>query len=212
MADHDAAMERNLQVNLSADMLAMVLECDFATGTLRWKPRGPELFHDNARWSAAEMCRSWNTKYAGAEAFTAHNAFGYRIGRVFSQSKLAHRVVWALAYGDWPNGEVDHINRVRSDNRLSNLRAVSHAENSRNRRKPVNNTSGHLGVSFHKRLSKWQASVNAYGVKQHVGYFNTAEEAVEARRVVFEKTVRLHGTDADKDLLLTRRAGGACWA
>ena len=72
---------------------------------------------------------------------------------------------------------VDHINRNGLDNRRSNLRYVTHSQNMWNRSKHVNNTSGFVGISFHKLTGKWQASIQAYGKRKHLGEFDTPEEA-----------------------------------
>ncbi len=77
-----------------------------------------------------------------------------------------------------PDGKiVDHINRNSLDNRRINLRYVTHSQNMWNRSKHVNNTSGFVGVSFHKSSGKWQTSIQAYGKRKHLGKFDTPEEA-----------------------------------
>jgi hypothetical protein len=82
-----------------------------------------------------------------------------------------------------PEGfDVDHINGNKLDNRRTNLRVVTHQENCQNRPLPnKNNTSGHRGVSWHKRRQGWCATVRA-GEKKFYGQFKTLDEAVEAAR------------------------------
>lgn len=90
----------------------------------------------------------------------------------------AHRIVWLMFRGEVSAGmEVDHINGDRSDNRIENLRLVTKAENSRNRKTPTNNTSGEIGIQ-RRRSGSYQARVG----KLHVGTFETIDEAVAARR------------------------------
>ncbi|MDA6380520.1 HNH endonuclease signature motif containing protein [Escherichia coli] len=60
----------------------------------------------------------------------------------------AHRLAWLIVYGTMPDGFIDHINRVRTDNRISNLRLVTHSENMQNRKIQKNNKSGYRGVSW----------------------------------------------------------------
>ena len=94
----------------------------------------------------------------------------------------AHRLAWLHTYGEWPTGQIDHINRVRTDNRISNLRDVTHKQNHQNRSKPSSNTSGHPGVCWHKLNSRWVAQIKHNQKPIHLGYFSTIEEAVAARK------------------------------
>jgi len=94
---------------------------------------------------------------------------------------FAHRLAWILINNSLPE-EVDHINGVRSDNRISNLRNSSRKENSLNTGISKRNKSGIKGVSFNKRDNAWQAygSVNGKGV--HLGQFKNIEDAITARK------------------------------
>ena len=80
------------------------------------------------------------------------------------------RVVWFLHHGQDPGDlHVDHINGDSTDNRIHNLRLVTHQQNHQNR--------GHRGTSFHKRLGKWIAKIMVNGKQYHIGYYDTEEEA-----------------------------------
>lgn len=108
------------------------------------------------------------------------SAYGYRQVRVFGATRLAHRVCWLLYYGAWPDGEIDHINRVRTDNRINNLRVAPKSINQQNKRAAQRNSaSGILGVT---QLSsgRWRASIRANGKDHHIGTFATSLEAGEA--------------------------------
>lgn len=107
---------------------------------------------------------------------------GYLLISVRSRLHKAHRLAWLYVYGVWPTDQIDHINRIRTDNRIANLREVSHKQNNQNRSKPSNNTSGHPGVSWHKQRSKWLAHIKHNQKKIHLGCFNTIEEAIAARK------------------------------
>lgn len=87
-----------------------------------------------------------------------------------------HRIAWLLFYGEWPKNEIDHDNRIKSDNRILNLKDSTHSDNQKNH--PVRKTSksGIKGVRLH-RSGKWQARVN----EKHLGLFLTAAEAEQAR-------------------------------
>ena len=107
---------------------------------------------------------------------------GYLQIIVCSRKYRAHRLAWLHVYGEWPEDQLDHINRNRSDNRISNLREVSNKQNGQNKSKPNNNTSGHTGVFWHKQNSKWRAQITHNQKKIHLGYFTDLEEALSARK------------------------------
>jgi hypothetical protein len=95
-----------------------------------------------------------------------------------------------LSHGEWPAGQIDHINGVRSDNRLSNLRVCSAAENRRNSKTPRTNSSGIKGVSWHHAANAWHAQIKSGG---QVIYGGTFKELEDAKRAVMELRERLHG-------------------
>ena len=114
--------------------------------------------------------------YAGS----VNTKHGYIDIRVFGKTYRAHRLAWFYIYGEWPE-EIDHINGVRTDNRLCNLRSVSRQRNSENLRKPTSkNTSGFLGVTKHKQSNKWISQIRISGKVKKLGYFETPELAHQA--------------------------------
>jgi HNH endonuclease/AP2 domain len=94
---------------------------------------------------------------------------------------LSHRLAFFLMTGDWPTGLIDHINGQPSDNRWSNLRECSKAENTRHQKVHKSNTSGYRGVSFVKSQNRWRAIICVNGKNIYLGQFRTIEEAVSAR-------------------------------
>ena len=110
------------------------------------------------------------------------NSGGYLQIKVQSRLYRAHRLAWLYVYGTWPEGQLDHINRNRSDNRISNLREVSNKQNMQNAGKRSDNTSGHPGVSWHKQRAKWQVGIVHNQKRVHLGYFSILEEALSARK------------------------------
>lgn len=107
---------------------------------------------------------------------------GYIIMSVGGQQLRAHRLAWWFVNGSFPEGQIDHINGDRSDNRISNLRCVSNQENSRNQRRRVTNKSGHQGVCWHKRFNKWISQIRVDGRYVYLGLFSDLQKAVEARK------------------------------
>jgi hypothetical protein len=158
------------------EMLRKLLRYDPNSGKLYWLVRARDMFAND------RACSVWNARYAGNEAFTCLNAYGYYHGRIFRSAYYAHRIAWALATGWSPVAEIDHINGDRSDNRLINLREVSHALNARNAFMRLHNTSGHNGVVWHKAGQKWLARIRIDGVEHHLGSFSCIEDAIAARK------------------------------
>ncbi|WAX06043.1 hypothetical protein BD26P3_00042 [Phocaeicola phage BD26P3] len=96
---------------------------------------------------------------------------------------LAHRIAMLLSFGFCDDRlQVDHINHIRDDNRLSNLRFVTFADNQRNKTKRSNNTSGVTGVSYCKDRRKYVAQIVVDGANISLGRFVTLEEAAEVRK------------------------------
>ena len=107
---------------------------------------------------------------------------GYHQIGINGRLHLAHRLAWFSIHRQWPVGYLDHINGVKDDNRITNLREVTQAENMQNiRRANTNNhSSGLLGASWNGHNGKWKACIGLHNKKFHIGYFETAEEAHQA--------------------------------
>lgn len=165
---------------LSYHDVARLLKADFETGKLYWLPRTPDIFSPGNQ-SAEKNCLRWNSRYADTEALASISHKGYKNGGIFRKFYAAHRVIWLLYAGEWPLG-IDHINGRRDDNRIVNLRAVTNAENAKNKKKPNTNTSGVIGVSWDKMRQKWHAYIRTGGILINLGLFEVFEEAVLARK------------------------------
>lgn len=170
------------------ELLRQVLRYEPDTGELFWLLRPATMFADGKQ-SADKTCAIWNGKHAHRKAFTTKNT-GYLSGSVFGKACFAHRVIWAIVTGAWPENEIDHINRNGEDNRWVNLREASRSENMRNTRLGSHNTSGAKGVYWDKRSGKWLGQICADKKQHRVGLFPTFDAAVAA---VNDARKKLHG-------------------
>ena len=161
----------------SPEVLRQLLRYEPETGKLFWEPRGPQWFEHLDRPEVES--RIWIARNAGREAFTASDGKGYLQGQVLKYHTMAHRVIWAMHSGEWAE-LIDHINGNGCDNRIANLRAVSRKENGKNAAIPVTNSSGIMGVRFHK--GGWEAHITVGGRQQHVGRYCTMADAAAARK------------------------------
>lgn len=121
---------------------------------------------------------SWRTKI-GDVAGTPMKR-GYWKITVRGRSYYAHRLAWFYVYGVWPAQQMDHIDRDRTNNKLSNLRLANQQNNSANMFRMRQNTSGFKGVRWHKAAKKWIARIKYCGEEIHLGLFVKIEDAVAA--------------------------------
>ena len=120
---------------------------------------------------------------------------GYSQIKVDNRLYKSHRLAWLYVHGEFPLHQIDHINRVRTDNRIENLRPATNLENHQNQSKRRDNTSGVVGVYWHKRDRKWQASIRLNGRHIHIGCFDTIEKAAAARTRAKAKLHTFHSED-----------------
>lgn len=152
--------EFHIGAEISADIARLLLSYDPETGSFIWRARvGPR----------ATVGKSAVMKGPG----------GYGCISLLGKTHYAHRVAWLVTYGSWPDEQIDHINGKRRDNRIANLRDVTHAENCQNKREalPTNKSSGLLGVSWCKIMKRYLASIGVDGECIRLGYFDDPGEA-----------------------------------
>lgn len=94
-----------------------------------------------------------------------------------------HRLVYMMHRGNCPtNLDVDHLDTDKTNDRIENLALKTRSYNKRNVPINSNNTSGFTGVYKRKDTGKWQAQITVNGKNTHLGYFDSFEDAVEARK------------------------------
>lgn len=149
---------------ITQERLKELLEYNEATGYFTWKA---SLC---SRRREGDIVGKDNKAYLNYISITIDN----------NKYKL-HRLVWLYVYGHMPNGQIDHINQIRKDNRLVNLREVNNIENSRNHTMNKNNISGVTGVHWDRGRNKWMAYIKVDYKRIHLGRFTSKEEAIAAR-------------------------------
>lgn len=179
-----------------AGLLAEILDLDLETGALTWKERPEDHFPLVGSKSPKARAAMWNGKYAGKPAITTRDPRGYLFGAIGGKNVYAHRVIWALLNGEWPDGEVDHINRDKSDNRPSNLRVVTHRENRLNTENVERARERRLAEEEARRLraksypvpglrrqskTTWSMRIKRDGKEVHLGSFRCLGLAIQAR-------------------------------
>ncbi len=150
-------MERSVsRVPLTAARVREVLDYSPDTGTFVWK-----IFMNS---------RAPKGRQAGRIGTP-----GYYIIRLDGRDYLAHRLAWFYVYGSWPPEEIDHINGIPIDNRITNLRCATRGQNAANARRAKNNTSGFKGAYW--QHGRWQAIISVNKQRMSLGFFDSAEEA-----------------------------------
>lgn len=121
---------------------------------------------------------------AGAKA-GGKDAYGHVTISVKGKRLRSARIAWAMSYGEWPpvGIDVDHINGIRDDNRLSNLRLATRTQNSANSKA----RTGLKGACYVSEKAKWKAQIRIGGKNTHLGYFPTEQAAHEAYKAAAKK-------------------------
>lgn len=143
---------------------AELLDYEPDTGELRWK-----------------VNRSGGVKAGDIAGYTS--TAGYIYVRVKGRLYSAHRLAWLLSCGRFPEDQLDHINRSKSDNRISNLREVDTSANHKNMPLFSHNTSGFAGINWDKDTGKWLVRVQINQKTKNLGRFADLDEAVSVRKL-----------------------------
>lgn len=146
---------------LSQARLKELLTYDKKTGVFTWR---------NRRGGKAIAGRP-----AGARDF-----YGYVVIRLDGVLYKAHRLAWLYSHGVWPEENLDHINRVKNDNRLENLRPARQSLNMHNANRTAG-ASGVVGVTWDRRRRKWCARIKIAYTSKFLGRFDSKNAAIKAR-------------------------------
>lgn len=146
-------------------------------------PLTQEILHDLFRYNKQVGLLIRRYKRGKAEAGTSSTAKdrdGYLVVGIKGKLYRAHRVIWFYVHGSWPKGDIDHINRVKDDNRIHNLRDVTRSQNKQNQGPSKNCKSGIKGVYWCNQSSKWRAGICHQGRQWVIGEYKTIEAAASA--------------------------------
>lgn len=175
--------------------LRKLLRYEPDTGKLFWLSRGADK-------------PQWNARYEGKEAFTCVNTCGHKMGGIWGKSYYAHRVIWAMQTGEWPNKLIDHKDMDPSNNKWGNLREATQSENGKNRKPAKRGTSKFLGVCWDKRRNRWIASIQSNGARKHIGYYDCEVKAAKAYDAA---AIKLHGVFARPNFYKAQLAKAMGW-
>jgi hypothetical protein len=153
--------------DISIEDLRQLISYNPEVGILNWLPR-PLQFCKCEREQ-----KRWNSRCANKVTKVTKDELGYLRFKLFDVVYKAHRVCWALHYGAWldQNLFIDHINNDPSDNRISNLRAVTMAQNNMNQRKLKKQTSSLKGVFWSNKDMAWRSRLIHDGKAYELGLF-----------------------------------------
>ena len=156
-------------MSVTQERLKLLLDYDPQTGHFTWKTRTVKTHFDVI----------WNKRFSGKRAGHSHK-MGYIVLCVERAKIMAHQAAWAYQSGDMPAGDIDHVNGIKSDNRICNLRVATRSQNMANTSRRSSNTTGFKGVTMDRRTGRYIAAVHPNGKKRHLGVFDTAEAAHDA--------------------------------
>jgi len=130
---------------------------------------------------------TWSTSRAGAKkgarcgCVVTSRGKSYISIKIARKSYYAHKLSWVYVNGYDCDVDIDHINGNGLDNKISNLRRATRAENNKNKKLHKNNSSGACGVRWRKERSRWVSSIKVNGNPIYLGSFLDIDEAIKAR-------------------------------
>ena len=165
------------------------MDYETVSALLRYEPDTGKLYWKVSRGNVL----------AGTEAGVKRKR-GYRKVKIMGKLYMSHRLVWLFHNGDWPTHDLDHINHIRDDNRIKNLREAPDSVNQRNASLRHDNSSGLAGVHWREEHQRWLVQITLSGKRTHLGSFVNifdaacAKKSAENRHGFHEN----HGLEASK--------------
>lgn len=151
-----------IESTLTHELLTSYLKYNETKGEFTWIKRPNKNIHLHTR--------------AGTK-----NSAGYRVISLFGKRYLEHRLAWFYVHGEMPKHEIDHINQIRDDNRISNLRQVTRSENQRNKTRKDSRVD-EVGIWWCRRRKRYIAEITLNGKKVYQKSFTDIDEAIQQRK------------------------------
>jgi hypothetical protein len=163
------------KLELTQEDLYLTVKYDPYTGIFTWKERPIHQFKN------AHGMNIFNSQKAGLTINSMNND-GYIQIRIYKNNYYGHRLAWFYTYGVWPKKHLDHINGIKHDNRICNLRECNDSENMQNLKKANKNnkSTGLIGSYFNKYANVFYSRIQIKGVDYSLGNFNNAMDAHNA--------------------------------
>lgn len=174
---------------LTQTLVKELMEYDPETGDCFWKPRNESHQPD------LRLLNSWNTKFAWKKVGFVSKQSGYMQTALLGKQQQLHRLIWLYVYGEIPE-TIDHIDSVRTNNRILNLRSVSQGTNNKNAKRRNDNKTGVTGIRLTEN-GKWLVRIRVNKKLIVAGRFDDFEEAVKVRNSL-EKEHGFHSNHGKK--------------
>lgn len=174
-------------MKLTQEIVRELLDYNPISGRLVWKERDIKWFKHSLKRTQEHTCHHWNSRFSGKVA--GHIGIeNYWLIKLFGKSHKQHRIIWLWMTGEWPENDIDHKNRNRSDNRWANLREATRSQNRMNITKQVLNSSGYKGVSVCD--FGFQTEIRANGIREYIGF---SVDPKEAAKMYDKAAIKYHG-------------------
>jgi hypothetical protein len=165
-------MSKAIKVNLRKEDIEKFLSYDKEHGKLYWK----------SKTSSASRIKIGNE----AGYIRNYKKNSYKIIVINGIALFSHRIIWLLETGEWPKDQIDHRDGNGLNNKIENLKSCTNSENCKNQRKRSNNTTGTPNVYYHKGSQNFRVSLRFNGKLNHLGSFDTIEEAIDFRNKAWD--------------------------